>query len=411
MDSADEGAAAAAKPFLSSSEVVERLGISKATLYAYVSRGLIRSEPVPDAPRTRRYRADDVERLLHRQRLRSDPESSAGTALDWGAPVLESNISMISNGRLYYRGRDAVEMAGETTFERAIALLWLDDPDAPLPGPSDEATTARREAILQIGPLLDSVDPLSRVQTLLPALEQCEPAAFDARPETSMRIGIDIIQLVVGALVGAEGQAEVARTLQAYWAPGQSEVADLIDAALVLSADHELNISTFTVRCIASARAPLHAAVSGGLSALRGYKHGGATLQAAAMLREVGSPDAARSVLRDRIRRGDRLAGFGHRLYPNGDPRGEKLLKLIRDSRVSRTSIQLSDAICQAAEDLQGLRPNLDYALAVLAHALGQPADAGMSLMALGRIAGWIAHAQEEYERDQLIRPRARYGS
>jgi citrate synthase len=401
----------AGKTFLSSSEVVERLGISKSTLYAYVSRGLIRSAPDPSSPRSRRYRADDVERLLNRQRMRSDPEHAASGALTWGSPVMESSVSMIADGHLYYRNNDAVSLARTSSFEEIVALLWLNDHSAPLPEMDRDRATLRNELIQQSSALARTLDAPSRVQMLLPVMEQRDPASYDFRPEALHRVGMDILQLFTASLAGAEGHSGFARTLQAYWAPGHPEIARLIDSALVLSADHELNISTFTVRCVASSRAPLHSAIAAGFSAMRGQKHGGATLQAAALFNEVQSPDRAYEVLRSRVQRGESLAGFGHRLYPEGDPRGQALLEALRHELSGSEAIDTADAIADAALKLQGALPNLDFGLVTLSRAIGQPPETALALMAFGRVAGWVAHAREEYDRDQLIRPRARYTS
>ena len=402
--------AAAGKPFLSSGEVVERLGISKATLYAYVSRGLIRSEPVPESPRTRRYRADDVERLLNRQRMRSDPESATDSALDWGSPLMESSVSFISDGDLFYRGQSAVELARSRTFEEVTALLWFNDLDASLPEPARDAAEARRDVLSLSRDLSDRLDVPARVQLMLPALEQHERASFDRRSETTYRIGWDIVQLFLAALTGAEGRSGIARTLQAYWAPGRSEFIRPLDAALILAADHELNASTFTARCIASAGSPVHSAITGGLAALRGAKHGGATRQVDALFHEAAHPDTAYEVLRARLERGEPLPGFGHRLYPHGDPRGAELLEQLRAVDPDSAPIQLANALAGAAEELQGAKPNLDFGLATLSRAMGQQDGTAFALMALGRTVGWVAHVQEEYARDQLIRPRARSG-
>jgi citrate synthase len=397
------------KELLTSNEVVERLGISKSTLYAYVSRGLIQSEPDPDSPRSRRYRSDDVNRLMNRQKMRIDPEHASSTALDWGSPVLESDISAISNQRLTYRGKDAVQLSGENSFEEVMALLWTGSLDADLPDPDGTTAYLRDELLRQSRPLAKSIDPTARLQMLLPSLEQHDPRSFDFRPEVVQQAGRGIIQIATACLTGTEGHSGVARTLQAHWSPGNSEASRLIDAALVLSADHELNISTFTVRCIASAKAPVYSAITGGVSAMRGQKHGGASLQAEALVDEVSSPASAYEVLRRRLQRGESLAGFGHRLYPDGDPRGTALLEMVKESRLDDgSSRELIEAIQSAADELQGVRPNLELALVALCRTLDLPAGSAQSLMTLGRLAGWIAHAIEEYERDQLIRPRAR---
>jgi citrate synthase len=394
--------------FMSSNEVVERLGISKSTLYAYVSRGLIRSEPDPESPRSRRYRTDDVERLLNRQRLRADPETATTTVLNWGSPVLESSISTIVDEQLFYRGLDACDLAQTRSFEDVVRLLWTGDPDATLPEP-DRRSAGLRDSLLQGSrSVAQSLDPITRIQSLLPPLEVQDPASYDFRRESLQGAGIGVMHMFTAACTGSEGRSGVAKTLQAHWAPGQSALDELFNAALILSADHELNISTFTVRCIASARAPLYSALNGGFSALRGQKHGGATLQAAALVSEAERGTNALEVLRRRLERGEHLAGFGHRLYPQGDPRGRLLLDMLAASLPESEDVKLGKELCEAALELQGSRPTLDFGLVILSRAARLPAESPLTIMALGRIAGWIAHAIEEYGRDQLIRPRAR---
>ena len=404
-----EQAQGAGKTFMSSDEVVERLGISKSTLYAYVSRGLIRSEPDPVSPRSRRYRADDVERLLNRQRMRSDPESTATSALDWGSPVMETDISEIVDEHLTYRGYDAVELARTRSFEEVIGLLWNEDFSSGLPQPSRRTVAVREQLLRQVEPLRQALDIPARVQMLLPGLEQHDSSSYDFRPENLQRIGANVIQAYIAGLAGADANAGIDRTLQAHWAPGEPDKARLIDAALILSADHQPNISTFTVRCVASAGAPLYSAIAAGIAALRGPKHGGATLQAAALVADIASPDQAQTRLRQRLERGEQMAGFGHRLYPSGDPRGAALIDLLREIVPESTELALAEAIISAALELRDSRPNFDFGLVMLCRALGQPGSTAFSLMALGRVAGWVAHAREAYERDRLIRPGSRF--
>lgn len=182
---------------------------------------------------------------------------------------------------------------------------------------------------------------------------------------------------------------------------------DAIRGALVLVADHELNASTFTVRCVASTGASPYGAVAAGPCALSGPRHGGALAQVAAFFREVDrEPDGASAAVRDRMRRGERVPGFGHPLYPDGDPRARFLLgQLGGKNRLTARRL----AAVATAEELLGARPSLDVALPTFAEAHELPAGAAFALFAIGRVIGWIAHAQEQYQSAVLIRPRARY--
>lgn len=183
--------------------------------------------------------------------------------------------------------------------------------------------------------------------------------------------------------------------------------ADLVRRALVLSADHELNASAFAVRVVASTGASLTACVLGGLAALSGPNHGGATDRVRALLAERGIARDPGPVLAARLARGERLPGFGHpRLYSGGDPRAVDLLASLdaalgADRRLSR--------LIDAAEELTGLRPNLDLPMVALELRLRLPTGAAGGVFAAGRATGWIAHALEQRSDGRLIRPRAHY--
>jgi citrate synthase len=390
--------------YLTSEEAADALGVTLATLYAYVSRGLISSEPVPGSRRARRYRAEDVRRLQDRQDLRRNPAAPVEGALRWGMPVLESSVMLIEHGRAYYRGYDITDLAHNESFERVMALLWAGNLNATLPA-ADVVASAGDSSDATV-----TLDTLGQLQLALLNLAAGDPTAYDLRRESLMRAGQRVVRRFVETASGVASDGDgIAATLQRGWVPAQPDAERVINAALILCADHELNVSSFTVRCIASAGAPLYAAMMGGLSALQGSKHGGSTLRVAALLDEVREPAAARAVLANRLRRGEEIPSFGHVLYPDGDPRGETLLGTVREAAVVPEALALADAVIEAALDLTGRRPSLDFALVVAARALHLGIETPLTLFALGRTAGWIAHAIEEYDRDQLIRPRARY--
>jgi citrate synthase len=197
--------------------------------------------------------------------------------------------------------------------------------------------------------------------------------------------------------------------LQKRWVPRDCGAASILSAALILCADHELNVSSFTARCVASTAATPYDVVMAGLAALKGGKHGGATARVDAFLREIGSVKNARRVIADRLRRAERLPGFGQPLYPQGDPRARTLLEL-RAKTYSRTrAMELASAIAAEVHRVTGQHPNLDFGLTTVAWVLNLPAGSPLALFALGRTVGWIGHAIEQYEVDGLIRPRARY--
>ena len=399
-------------------EAAALLGVSLPTLYAYVSRGLLRSEPGEGGTRARRYRRDDIDTLRARKEVRREPARAAEGALDYGMPVLDSAITLIDDGRLFYRGHDALQLAQERSFEEVAALLWTGDfaADALFAGsaPGEGAAGAARD-------LPAPAHPIERCQAALALAAVDDLAAWQYTPLATARAGSRILHLLTGVISGAApaqftadpvtgepGTGAIARALAAAWAPESPDAAALLSAALILCADHELNVSAFTARCVASAGSPPYAVVLAALSALQGYKHGGHTAQAAALL-AAAEAHGARAAVADRLREGDRPAGFGHVLYPDGDPRARWLLAALAARHPQAASVQAAGELCAVVEAALGLHPTVDLALAALAAALAAPAHSPLAIFALGRTAGWIAHAIEQYALDAIIRPRARY--
>ena len=185
--------------------------------------------------------------------------------------------------------------------------------------------------------------------------------------------------------------------------------SELLRAAMVLCADHELNASTFTVRCVASTGAAPYPAVGAGLAALSGPRHGGLTERTEVLLETllVSADPIGRAA--DILRRGDEPCGFGHPLYPGGDPRARCLMTLMAERLPGHPQLRTGLALADAIAEQSGHAPTCDYALALLSRCLGLPAGAALALFALGRSAGWIGHAMEQYAGHRLIRPRARY--
>jgi citrate synthase len=393
--------------YLDAGRAAEELGVSLATLYAYVSRGMVRSEAVEGKGRNRRYRAEDVRRLKERKERRRDPDGVVEGALYWGTPVLESAITMIDGGGLYYRGRDVAALAGEKSVEEVAALIWTgDEAMTPALFPAEMSGPSRH-----IRNVVDSVaglTPFEVFQVMLPVAAADDPAAYDLRPGAVARTGARILRLMTDVAAG-ESAPGLAATLQRGWSPDDPEAADLLGSALVFCVDHELPVSTFAARCVATSEATPYAVVLAGLAALGGLKHGGEIELVEAFLREVDAAGDARAVISGRLRRGERIPGFGHSLYPEGDPRGAGLLRLTAGAYPESIAVTLSDSVAGEMLQLMGERPAVDFALATVARALDLPPGGAVALFALGRTVGWIGHAIEQYRSGSLIRPRARY--
>jgi citrate synthase len=386
--------------YLSAREASAELAISPATLYAYVSRGLIRSEPSSDS-RSHRYRAEDIRSL--KERRTPSPEPRGLRNFDADLPVMDSAIATITEDGPIYRGVNCVDLADTETLEHAATLLWDVtgvDPFSPdnCPRMSDEmravADAARQAA------------PIDRTIAVLALAASADPRAFTRAADGRAMVGGRILRLVIATMLnGLPSSEPLHRQIANAWAPNHKHAADLIRRALVLLADHELNASTFTVRCAASTGLKLYDAMIAGLVALKGPKHGGAGVLAAKLVRTLVDGDVA-PVIRERVALGERFAGFGHGVYKHGDPRARALLAaLARAGAAAKLTREIPERIAEATGEFV----NIDYALAVLVHSLGLPPGNELVLFAMARTVGWIAHASEQLQHGGLIRPRARY--
>lgn len=380
-----------AADWISAADALRRLGVKPQTLYAYVSRGLVTARGDEADPRRSLYAADDVTRLVRRKARGRRPANAAGTALDAGEPVLDSAITVLAPGAIRYRGQDVADLARHATLEQTARLLWgcgADDPFARLkPHPGRV-----------LGP-----DARARAFTLLAQRAATDPAAHE-RTDTQLRDdAASLLTDVVDAICGPPSRSgELHLRLARAWRADDARRSDLIRRMLVLTADHELNASTFAARVVASTGASLAAAALAGLAALSGPKHGGMTAAVADLFAETKRKGDAAAVVRLRLAAGRGLPGFGHPLYAGGDPRARNLAQ----------ACEWPDDLCAfagVAEAAVGAPPNLDFALVATCRALGLPAEAPFALFAAGRTAGWIAHALEQAMAGELIRPRARY--
>lgn len=388
--------------YVTASEAARLLAVSRATLYAYVSRGFVRSEPSPRNPRERRYAREDVERLRSRNEERRDPAKAAERALHWGMPILESQITLIADGRLFYRGHDACELARTRSIEEVVSLIWT--------GAFDTDIFSTPLHVVAGGRSVENLPYINRAEAMLPLVAARDALAFDLRPRAVAQTGWRIVNLLTSvAAESAELELAVEETLRLHWAPKSPVAAELIRAALIVCADHELNVSSFTARCVASAGSNPYSVVLGGLAAIEGVKHGGMSARVETLMNDVRRSRDLPRALSDRMRRGESIDGFGHRLYPNGDPRAALLMEMLAERFPKSKELAFARELAAAAEDLLGEKPTTDFALVVLARLLRLPPGSPLALFAIGRSIGWIGHAIEQYALGEMIRPRARY--
>ena len=386
--------------WLTAAEAARRLGVKRETLYAYVSRGLVRSTPRGGRTRARLYAREDIERARRRAENRRDPAAIATHALSHGSPVLESSITLIEGGRLYYRGHDAAELSRSRSVTDVASLIWRGTFDA------FAAPSTRRSAELAATRTLPFA---ARAQCLLAAAAAHDPLAFDLRADAVVATGTRILDLMVSAAGGVrEAGVPIEERLAIGWKV-PPRTTGLLRAAIILSADHELNVSAFTARCVASAGGSPYGAVIAGLAALEGIKHGGLTTRVESMLGAMRRERSGHEALAARLREGAPLDGFGHPLYPDGDPRATELLTRLEERYPRSAELRFVRDVAAAAWSTLEQRPTIDFALAALTRVAGLPPRSGLELFAIGRAIGWIGHALEQYTSGALIRPRARY--
>ncbi|WP_432939240.1 citrate/2-methylcitrate synthase [Kribbella sp. CA-253562] len=367
--------------YLTTAEVAARLKVKPETVYAYVSRGLLTST------RARGRRGSLF--------LEADVDRLAGRTVDHPGAIerIESQLTLITDDDLYYRGHRVRDLATTHTVESVASLLWTGSLTSPprFPAPADEVELARRA--MTAAPTGARLTDKLRIAVAV--LGAGDLLRFDLTPQAVTRAAAKLLGVLVAALPGPDSQAESfgadlwPKLATGFDAPPRPE---LLDAAVVLLADHGLAVSTLAARVAASARANLYAVVSAGLGALDGQLHGAATSVAYDFLRQAADdPVAAVSA---RLRTGQAVPGFGHKLYRRRDPRAELLLELLGDVPATRT-------IRALAEQVRGF-PNSDVAVAALMHTHGLRPDAGEALFAIARIIGWTAHALEEYAQPAL---------
>src|SRR6201996_6261047 len=397
---------------LTATEAAALLGVSVPTLYAYVSRGMLHSSPDAHG-KHRLYDAAEVRRLARRKADGKRAGKVAQKGLDWGVPVLESSITLVADGRLLYRGHDAIELAQTASLEDIAALLWECSPRRIADAPAAPLAAAQWAAWLK---LWGDSTPLDRALVLLPAAAAHMPRVWALGRDAQLDTACAVMRLLAAAMISATPSNEpLHRQLAHAWGVRNRAQINVLRAALVACADHELNASTFTVRCITSTGTHLFGAVAGGLAALSGPRHGGETTRIAALLDEAArAPDLDR-YLANRLARhehgvhGPVLSGFGHPLYPDGDPRARLLLAMLTDCAPARSTLPDVLALARTVRDTTGAEPTVDFALAAIERVLMLPSGAAFTLFAVGRVVGWIAHAMEQTRDGRLIRPRARY--
>jgi len=420
---------------MTAAQAAGRLGVKQATLYAYVSRGVLGRGKAVDG-RGSLFDPDEVEQLARRGR----PRRPVG-AVDI---TVESAITELTADSLRFRGHDATRLAVTRTFEDVAELLWTGEfpPTQPVP-PTGGAASAIWQAIpaaLAAGraaqaALPAGTLPLERLQVIVPAMAatdslrlQLDPSAVLAAARSLIAGMVDCLPAPPASGSTPPGPALTNQTPVTSSAPSGSaapvaerlwsrlcdrrpapELLRALSAALVLLADHELAASTLAARVAASVRADPYAVVGTGLGAMSGVLHGGASLGVETLLAAARGPQDVSRVVGELLRRGEKIPGFGHLVYRGGDPRAVVLLGLVRHAAPKSGQLAVAEAVLAEVRRKSLPAPNIDFAVATLTRVAGMVTGAGEAVFAVARTAGWIAHALEAYAGGGPLRPRAVY--
>ena len=411
--------------WLTAGQAATRLGVKPQTLYAYVSRGLVRSERLAGPGRRSRYDRADVERLAGRQR-------SGGRAGSLEL-VVDSELTLVEpEGRLYYRGRDVATLAREWSYERTAEWLWTGrDAGEPEPWVAPPAALSVARAVAgAVDPRASLVD---HMRLACVAAATSDPLRYDRRPSAVAATGRGLVSVLVESLpsrVGSDptghraaaafgpppvaspseegGRSVSARLWERIAGPASAVGESVLDTALVLLADHDLAPSAFGARVAASTWADPYLVVETGLGILGGPLHGGASVDVLTMLRDAERLGAAEAV-GSRLRSGERIPGLGHAVYRGTDPRATVLLDALGDAVGDTREWATVDEVMGVLRDRDLPRANIDLAIGALTYCYRLRSDAGEAMFAVSRCAGWLAHAIEEYPHRLRFRPRAVY--
>ena len=380
--------------YLSAQEAADELGVSLTTLYSYVSRKGLRSQK-SDGSKARLYWREDIERV------KGSVDSARGDIL-----VPSSSITLLTKEGPYYRGKSALCLAETETLESVSELLW---------GPASSDAFASSQ--FKPSPLFDAVlsgmgdaPTFEKISAVLPVLERANPRAFDLSASGYCQAGAQIMRCYAAIMcdraLPPDTPLHEALAKALSGPPGYSEV---LRRMFVLYADHELDPSSYAVRAVANTGVSAYRIVGAGLASAMGRRLTFGKMEAfAQMMREIMTKADPREPILRRLREGEPIYGFGSRLYPEGDPRAAALLSFLNETQGGDPDVIRFNSALEAAREATGALPDFAIIAIFIDHKLGMAESAG-SLCRMARIAGWIAHAIEQYHSQELVRPRTTY--
>jgi len=348
-----------------------------------------------------------------------------------GIVATSTSICSIENGVLAYRGYNIDDLAENATFGEVTYLLFYGDLPTKAQLTKLEAEIAEggkvsAEAWKLIRQFPKNTPPMEWLRTAVSTLSFWDPDFADNSAEASLRKAIRLTGQTSTLVAGYDrlrngkepldpkpGKGQAFNFLLQLWGKDPDETSvKALDVCLTLHADHELNASTFAARVTAATLSEMHSGVVSAIGTLKGPLHGGANEQVMIMLQKVGDPAKVEAWIRDALARKERIMGFGHRVYKNGDPRAPHLMRMSESLGKMKGEpkwFEMSKVIDAVVRKEKGLLPNVDFYSASTYHYLGIPTDLFTPIFACSRVTGWTAHVMEQLAHNRLIRPRAEY--
>jgi citrate synthase len=367
------------------------------------------------------------------QTVATSPAPAKAPAGLQGVVATSSDICMIEGqqGRLIYRGYEIGDLVENASFEEVAYLLWNDK----LPNHAElttlhnqlaAASVLPRHAVTVLEALPPDKQPMDALRTVVSSLSAADPDLNSNEPDANLRKAIRLTAQFPSIVTAFHRLRSGQRPIEPdpslsiagnflYLLNGKRPHETLVrvmDAALVLHAEHGMNASTFAARVIAATLADLHAAVTGAIAALKGPLHGGANQDVMQLLLEAGSPDVLEGRIRDMLARKQKVPGFGHRVYRTFDPRAtflRKMSKQLGEAAGNTKWYEMSERLIPIMKQEKGLGPNVDFFSASAYYTMGIPLDLFTPIFAIARIAGWTAHIMEQHANNRIIRPTDEY--
>jgi citrate synthase len=348
-----------------------------------------------------------------------------------GVVACTTAVSFIVGNTLNYRGYTIEDLAAHSTFEEVVFLLWNNR----LPNKAElEKFTSELNQNMTLEPayiavlktLPTNVHPMAWLRTAVSLLSHWDTEANDISLEANHRKAIRLTAKMASLVTAFEAirNGREVPTPKAgksiawnfmHMLKGSEPDADIVklfDTCLILHADHELNCSAFATRVTTSSLSDLHSAIVSALGALKGPLHGGANEQVMVMLAKIGTIEKAQQFVKDALQAKEKVMGIGHRVYKDGDPRAAILKKFSEQmtKKIGKPELyQMSVLIDETMNREKGLMPNVDFYSATVYHSMGIPTDIFTPIFAVSRVAGWIAHSNEQYEKNRIYRPRGKW--